>query len=320
MCSMSEPDDISLETDDIMDVDEPRLSSEIVSPKKSGTAWGRVFLLFILASLLGALGGWAATHYVPIKKEVFKSSVDFTAIVERIAENEKTLTSQKAQLSRLQNTLESLPKHDGSQTDNVDIDATQLDQLNGEISALNEKLQALKGEMESQFVDLKSVSNSSPSISENPIESPDETLPADKLSEPSETVLAFQADLNALQERVVTLEAGLVETRALAVEPTIIKDPVILPPFPREAVFKALTEMPVSEGQGWFSKRLKEHISVRDPEQMKNAEETLQAIERAIEISDIEGALTLVQALPDAPRDKASDWISAVQRDKSKIE
>ena len=279
---------------------------------RSAPAWGAILTLFILSAVLGAAGGWAATQFLTPKTE----TINIAPFETKLIDFDKTLKSQQVQLSRLQNELNALqnalPESNASEVDPKEssaaevLDKATLERIQQDMDNVKDQIVSLQNDVTSQTMDLKP-----PVGVDEKLNTDVNLLQAPRIT--AEGLVAFQSELETLEGRIETLEVGLSETRVLAATPVIVKDPIILPPFPREAVFKALTEMPVTEGEGLISRTLKKHISVRNPEQISKATQSLDSIESAIDTGDIETALSRLMELPEAPRAKALEWIEAAK-------
>ena len=123
----------------------------------------------------------------------------------------------------------------------------------------------------------------------------------------------LKAELETMRARVSRLETDITTTQALAAEPTIVRETVLLPPLPREALLEALTAPRDAESQGWLNRTLKKHISVRNPQEVARANATLDEIETLTAARDYAAALKLVEAMPSDVRSLASEWTRAVK-------
>ena len=123
----------------------------------------------------------------------------------------------------------------------------------------------------------------------------------------------LKAELETMRARVSRLETDITATQALAAEPTIVRETVLLPPLPREALLEALTAPRDTESQGWLNRTLKKHISVRNPQEVARANATLDEIETLTAARDYAAALKLVEAMPSDVRSLASEWTRAVK-------
>ena len=148
-----------------------------------------------------------------------------------------------------------------------------------------------------------------------------EILDSSSAAETSEKVMAaaaipakdYDVDIAALERRIERLEVDVEETRALAAEPAVVRETVLLPPFPRGALLEAMTAPRDRAQQNWLDKTLKKHISVRNPQEVARAEETLGTIEALVESGDYTAALKLVEAMPSDVRSAANDWTRALR-------
>lgn len=129
----------------------------------------------------------------------------------------------------------------------------------------------------------------------------------------------YDEKISALRLRIDEVEralsAELENTKALAATPTIVKEPVLLPPFPRQAMLEILSTPEDTAQQGWIGKTLKKHISVRNPEDVARANAALDAIEKAAISGDYKGALAQLSELPSQARSAARDWAAALERE-----
>lgn len=297
---------------------------------KAGLRGGAVFSLFLLAGLGGAAGGWALSHHFPPKAaKASGPDIDLTPIEQRLERAEKTLEGQKAQLSRLTAEMRSGPATISlgakpNKTADLQPLITRLERLEatagdtgantaGNTGGAKAGLSEMGGETAVETnseagSETKSESGSDAGFeaaSTNSIAPPVDDLPA----------IDFAPDIEALSVRVAALEAGAELARTQMSAPTIIKDTVLLPPFPRAAVLAAMTSGGAAAPQSWLDKTLKKHISVRDPEQVARANSMLDEIEKNIKTGEHARALKGVEALPSQARSAAKNWIEAVRRE-----
>lgn len=120
-------------------------------------------------------------------------------------------------------------------------------------------------------------------------------------------------ELDTVRARVSQLETDIAAAQAMAAAPTVVRETVLLPPFPREAVLGALTQPRDADSQGWLNRTLKKHISVRNPEDVARANATLDEIEALTASRDYAAALALVEAMPSDVRSLAGEWMRAVK-------
>ncbi|WP_371396812.1 hypothetical protein [Fretibacter rubidus] len=290
-----------------------------MTPFKRGIGWGGASVLFLLASVLGAAGGWGAVNYLtPNDSDITQAPrVDLSPLTARLDKAETTLTGQGAQLKLLQSEINNRPASievrakpmptDAplAATTRVELDAQSaetIETLRDQVDAMETALQSLRDDMVAQAA----VEPTSPATASQEFVGQD--LGND------ERVADLVNDVETLRARIDGLEQGLGETRAMAAAPTIVKEPVLLPAFPRETVFDALTTEPQEADAGWMAKTLKKHISVRNPEDVKRAERQLDNIAEAIETGDITQAVSIVEAMPQDAQNKASDWLLAARR------
>jgi len=120
-------------------------------------------------------------------------------------------------------------------------------------------------------------------------------------------------ELESVRARVNQLETDISAAQALAAAPKIVRETVLLPPFPREALLVALTKPRDADSQGWLNRTLKKHISVRNPEDVARANQTLDEIESLTAAREYSAALALVEAMPSDVRSLAGEWTQAVK-------
>ena len=289
-----------------------------ITPVKRGIGWGGASVLFLLASLLGAAGGWAAVQYlVPHKNETAVAPrVDLAPLTARLEKAETTLTGQGAQLKLLQTEINNRPAsikvrakptpsgESAAATTRVELDAQTVETiktLRDQVSNMETALQSLRDDMTTQAAQVQTAVS----------EPQGGALAQDMVDQ---KVSTLGKEVKTLRARIDELEQGLGETRAMAATPVIVKEPVLLPAFPRQAVFDALTTPPQEADAGWMTKTLKKHISVRNPEDVKRAQQQLGIIAEAIEAGNIAQAVSIVEAMPQDVKDKANDWLAAARR------
>lgn len=278
--------------------------SEPPKAARRGLGFGVVLPLFVLAGLSGAVGGWALTQYVMPKyiappqahtASIHMPEVNLAPLTERIEAVEKKLSAQSSELSFLSAELKS-----GAASVTVGGVGKTLD-----ITPLMNRLNDLEARLES--------------VSSRPaLDAAAPALSAEKTSPPSASIAApptinYSAQIDALERRIDVLETDIEQTRALAARPTVIKDTVLLPPFPRAALLAAMTAPRDNGSQGWISRTFKKHISVRNPQEVARAEETLNTIEALAASGDYAAALALIEVMPSDVRSTANDWTRAVK-------
>ncbi len=280
---------------------------------KRGVGWGAILPLFLLSGLGGAIGGWVLTQYVmpkyiplPQAEISIAPKVNLGPLRTRIDSLEKKLAAQSSEMSFLSSEIKS-----GSATVTVGGVDKAFD-----ITPLMNRLNDLETRLEAQADGPSSLSPSERASVET-----GEILDSSSAAETSEKVMAaaaipakdYDVDIAALERRIERLEVDVEETRALAAEPAVVRETVLLPPFPRGALLEAMTAPRDRAQQNWLDKTLKKHISVRNPQEVARAEETLGTIEALVESGDYTAALKLVEAMPSDVRSAANDWTRALK-------
>ena len=293
------------------------------APVKSGVGWGVVLPLFLLAGLGGAVGGWALTQYVMPNyvalpqsdaPKVVPQTVDLAPLTRRIDSLEKKLSAQSSELSFLSSEVKS-----GSASVTVGGVDKALD-----IRPLLNRIDALETELKARPAATTIVNqDGAPVIDMSALEDYEMRLDVleKTMSEPrpidnalSENLRdEFASDVDSLRARIMTLEESVAEARALAAAPTVVRETVLLPRFPREVLLEAMTAPRDQDAQSWISQTLKKHISVRDPQEVARAEARLDEVDALIEAKEYGQALAIVEGMPSDVRSLASDWISAVK-------
>ncbi len=293
------------------------------APVKSGVGWGVVLPLFLLAGLGGAVGGWALTQYVMPNyvalpqsdaPKVEPQTVDLAPLTRRIESLEKKLSAQSSELSFLSSEVKS-----GSASVTVGGVDKALD-----ITPLLNRIDALETELKARPAATTIVNqDGAPVIDMSALEDYEMRLDVleKTMSEPrpidnalSENLRdEFASDVDSLRARIMTLEESVAEARALAAAPTVVRETVLLPRFPREVLLEAMTAPRDQDAQSWISRTLKKHISVRDPQEVARAEARLDEVDALIEAKEYGQALAIVEGMPSDVRSLASDWISAVK-------
>lgn len=320
----------------------------IVTPKvRRGMGWGGGLVLFTLAAGLGAAGGWAINQYV-MPAQTPDITTEMAPLATRLATVEKNQGAQNVKITALSDALAKLRNEmtaqsaerpaptSGAAPPAVDI-ADTLSPLKDRLQDLERQIEALRNKLAPQDspapqADIEPAAVTAPAASDTADILPEVTPPALGVTVPDARLADMTADIDTLRDRISALEAELVTTRDTLSEtiaqtaataeqalnapdpqPTVITKAVVVPPFPRDAVFAALTEDNVSKDAGWLSRTLNKHISVRNPDDIKWANTRLDAIALSIEAGDMDAALAAVKALPETAQAKAQDWIEAVQ-------
>ena len=303
---------------------------------KRGAGWGAVLPLFLLAGIGGAVGGWALTQYVmpnyialPQAETSIAPKVNLGPLTARIEMLEKKIAAQSSEMSFLSSEVKSgaASVTVGGVDKAFDITPlmNRLDNLETRLSAAESPLakSPVSGEISPASNEdgsavtapdyLKSIEDRLVTLEKSYAESAglsssaQDSINQDNVNEDMSTALA------SLSSRVTRLEDDVEETRALAAVPTVVRETVLLPPFPRQALLTAMTAPRDQGRQSWLDKTLKKHISVRNPQEVARAEETLGTIEALVESGDYVGALKLVEAMPSDVRSVANDWTRALK-------
>lgn len=303
------------ENDAFYDEQSEALDNFVAAPPaktKRGVGWGVVLPMFLLAGIGGAVGGWALTQYVmpnyialpQVAAETSKTNLG--PLTARIDTLEKKLAAQSSEMSFLSSEVKS-----GAARVTVGGVDKAFD-----ITPLLNRLKDLETRLEAQSARPNSLSPSEPAsveigeVSEN-----------SSAAETSENVIAaaampvkdYDEDIAQLELRIERLETDVEQARALAAVPTVVRETVLLPPFPRAALLEAMTIPRDTASQSWLDKTLKKHISVRNPQEVARAQEMLDGIEYLLESRDYAAALKLVEAMPSDVRTVANDWTRALK-------
>ena len=312
------------------------------APIKSGLGWGAVLPLFLLAGIGGAVGGWALTQYVMPKyialpaaqsQQTGTPKINLQPLTSRIDALETKLAAQSSELSFLSSEVKS-----GSASvtvagvgDALDITPliarleqmeTRLDKAarpdlgdtspvtndSGEAISASDYLDGLEDRLVTLEKSFSEKSFSEKSLSE--ISGPDAVM-ADGQS--TEINIELRAELESIRARMAELETQVEAASALAAAPTIVRDTVLLPPFPREELLAAMTAPRDQGEQSWLDKTLKKHISVRNPEDVARAQGTLDEIETLTASREYGQALALIELMPSDVRSIAAEWTAAVK-------
>lgn len=297
------------------------------APIKRGVGWGAVLPLFLLAGFGGAVGGWALTQYVmpnyialPQTKmsqaqsaQAERPTLNLGPLTRRIEAAEKKLSAQSSELSFLSSEVKS---RSASVTVGGVGETLDITPLLSRLSELEARLETIPkpGVMDARLSDNESVIETDI----DDVDKDDTPVVIDPpVSQPSmasiRPAIDFSGDIAALERRIDTLETDIEQTLAMAAAPTIVRDTVLLPPFPRAALLEAMTAPRDQSTQGWVSKTLKKHISVRNPQEVARAQTTLDEIEAFIASRDYAGALALIENMPSDVRSFAGDWTRAVK-------
>lgn len=279
--------------------------------------------------------------------------IDMQPILARLSAAEDTLSQHSAGLSRLTAQINAKPAtitvgQTGAGSDRANIEtAVDLTPILARISALEDRAAApisgdapqadspvLDGEgtplpdnsylesVETRIAALEtSLSEIGPINTENTRNTggAETQIDAPQIDPPQIDTSNYDEKISALRLRIDEVEralsAELESAKALAAVPTVVKDPVLLPPFPRQAMLDILSAPEGSAEQGWIGKTLKKHISVRNPQDVARANSALDTIENAAARGDYEGALARIAELPSQARSAARDWTAAVERE-----
>lgn len=331
-------DDNGLKTEGDNVAETDVLQRHVAAKSKSGIGWVAALALFTLSTGLGAFGGFAATQYFsPAPK--LTAPVDLAPLRARLDTAESRLSAQAAQVSFLKNEINNRPTSvrvnavpsgdDNLETTTITTlgngaeNTRAITDLQNQIAQMESALAALRRDIDTgpegvgpsdqlSALDARRSEDIVPDASTSDTSAPDDR--SFDAADYDETIDSLQNDISTLRTRIDGLENALAETRTIASQPTILKEAVLLPAFPRAAVFEALTQPQQTNEAGWISKTLKKHISVRNPEDVKDAEQNLNNIEDAIEAGDITRALSIVEAMPEPAQAQAKNWIAAARR------
>ncbi|MGB0907331.1 MAG: hypothetical protein ACPGVT_07540 [Maricaulaceae bacterium] len=306
--------------------------------------WGAGLTLTVMGICLGAIGGWGLSRLMPPPTATF----DDSALLERLTALENSKAAMSKDVTRLKSDMTEVkaagPKEDDA-TESIDLAAIEnrIADLELRLTERQKTPSTVDDEgapnvfEEPNVIDSPDDSMEPPSLESNDAVASNETAPPPAFNgvtlEEFETALTAlrddysqqiaantgtqqqsTSDIAALYERLETLQRDIATAKEMAANPIIVKEAVLLPPYPRDAIFEAITQVETKEDAGWISKTLGRHITVRDPDDVDMATKKLTAIMAAIETDDIQEALALTQSLPPEGVALASDWIKAVKR------
>ncbi len=279
-----------------------------------------------IATILGMTGGaWLGSTFAPPKQ-----SVSSEVPAELKAELKAELQSLQSMVDRLKTRttkLETKQKPLSNKT--LDSSGSEETADTSDLAAFGEDLMPLFEDIETRLVALeKQVPTSQPIQSEIPIQKEPndggEALPSKPDGTQSDKAslaesAAFSQDIADLRKTIAALESRMtqqskrfvtvtqlksVRDQVDALETDFEKPPVLIPPFPREAVMDAITGKSEKSGS-WMSGLLGDEVRVVDADVV----ERLDQIEILVERGNIDAIQKEVSYLPSEAKPVIDNWL-----------
>ena len=330
---MSETDEQQAE-DVKAEADKPQSS-------KKGLKFAALFALVLISLFAGSLAGTALVQKFPVLGGA--QQAESAAFDKAMADLRKSQSSQSAKLNRLEQALDKIPSENNDQKlsqlearlNSLETNQLSISEIETRIAALEAGIVATEGGFDFSDFErrLKALENSKTNDHEIEAEAADGTgadLSAietritaleDKLSSQEMTEEAGDYSLQDIEARIAALEQSvpnelpdvpaalaplLVRLDALEVKANAA--PLLIPPFPKQAVLDAMVEAGSEEKGNWFQRVVDSQITVVDETHI----ETVNDITKLVEEGDVKSALKKIETLPGEAQDAAAAWVDAV--------
>lgn len=180
---------------------------------------------------------------------------------------------------------------------------TETDNINAEV--LTARIEALENsqdmaELEARLTELETQG-------EAPQEIAPELLQRLNALETALQTVPDPVDLSSVEARVAALETEAQNIKTTQAD--VLKATTPIPPFPSEAVLKALENTKTSSDKGWLGKTFDKYVLADNAEAIK----TVSRVESLLQQGRVDMALEQVENLPAPAQAAAQDWIEAVK-------
>ena len=293
-------------------------------PPKKALKFAGLFLLILVSLFAGSLAGAALVQKFPALSG--SPGFDRAEIDKSIADLQKSQSAQTAKLNRLEQSFEKAPGEDHSQKiSGVEARLASLENAAQDISAFETRITALEAgtiaaESGIDFADidarLKALENSAPQGEiaddiEKPtaefdmapiedriaalegrlssIELPEDTDP-NRIADIETRIAALENAEPAAMPDVPAAIAPLL-ARLDALEAKASAAPLLIPPFPKQAVLDAMVEAGSGKKGNWFQRVVDSQITVVDDAHI----ETVNDITNLVEAGDVKTALKKIE-------------------------
>ncbi len=290
--------------------------------KAKGVGVPFVLMCSGIATILGMTGGaWIGSTFSPQKTAV---SVEVAADIQtEMTALQSSLDTLKKRTSTLETKQKEILNRKPAETGMVETPGT------GDLAEFGEDLMPLFKDIETRLAALEKQAPMSASTPGTALETP-EAMPVETTEEKDEKPTkvvdneaadnnAFDDELAELRTSIATLETRLsnqskrfvtvtqlksIRERVSAMEKDFEKPPVLIPPFPREAVMDAITGKSEKSGS-WMSGLLGDEVRVVDAEVVSR----LDRIETFVEAGNIDAITKEVSYLPGEAKPVIENWL-----------
>ncbi len=296
----------------------PKAEKPARKAQANGVGLFTVLVFSALAAAAGTIGGAVLSDRFAEEDK----SPDVTASLDDIR---ATQSSLKAQVSR----LEASVKAQKPDTQSAQPGAEEIEELILEFEALEARVSDLTNAeygariaaleagtvQEGREIDISTLPDLMARI--DALEARPEPIPSNSDEQNTVDISGLTARLDALEAVEAPAQIDLapirvrlrqLETRLNTLENTRI---VALPDFPRDAVLEALRTDESGESRNWFQRTIDKQITIRDEESIK----TVDAIMIRVAQGDSEGAIALLETLPQDAQAAARAWVNQVKEE-----
>lgn len=273
------------------EIKETPVKSEKAKPAKAndGEGVGLRTVLFssAIAAILGISGG---TYFGGMAGQ--HEELEIRDYSQEISEAQKEVATLTAKLNRLEQQVETLGKETPTSVSG-DFD-------NSLFVAQNEAIEDLTN----RLTTLEKRPNPQPALQNG--EGND-----DAISVYNDVILSRLEALEG-REYMVTEPVNLkpIKTRIDRLEKRLSDLPSVLPPFPRDAVLKALEDAKANEPKGWFARTFGGQMVVQDADILAR----LNRIEENVALQNISAIKSDIASLPESVQETLGPWLEQVEK------
>lgn len=291
------------------DVKPRKAKKKVDNAKEGGVGLGTVIACSAVASLLGITGGAWLSHTIADPASQIQAEISLDDL-DSLKASLKTLQGRTAELEKTQSGLldRQRQEHETAANELVDLETSS------NLTELGEGLMPLFEDIENR---LEALENSpvSTDLGQAPddieLTDEDQSLEAranknGEIDELSETVSNLESQITAQSKNQISkADLNALKKRLKMLEDEFQRAPVLIPPFPREAVMDVLTEKKDGSGS-WMSRIIGDAIQTVDAETVMR----LDRIEKFVEAGDVAAINKELTYLPKETKPITDGWLA----------
>lgn len=290
-------------------VNKPRKKSK--SDEDKGVGVGLVIVASAIATVLGVTGGAILGNTLAepavVQSDVSQADLDaMRSALDGLKSRTKKLETEQGKIQDRQKSFEA-----NTSTSAVsETGETDMADFTAELIPLFEDIEGRLNALESGAPKPETMLDQDEKKSEIGLETPPALDNAEELSALSNTISDIETRLSDQSKKYVSrADLQALKKRVEILEDEYEKAPVLIPPFPREAVMDALTGKKEDNGS-WMSGLLGDEVRVVDAETVRR----LDRIEKSVEAGDINAIKTEVGYLPAQARPVIDSWLAQFEQ------